>query len=143
MNGRSECVLKLDDKTVSVFLRHFVRAILPRVHETRPRLHKITKGPLSWAEGPNIMAEEIKGQFLSPTFKTDASSVHFLQRTNTILPCIYHVAKPEPTKFTKYHALNIARVDLSPPPLAVSQCFVFVFFCFFLIGWSVEGVSRG
>ena len=78
--------------------------------------------------------------FLSPTFKT---SVHFLQRTNTILPCIYHVAEPEPTKFTKYHALNIARVDLSPLPHAVSQCFVFVFVFLFLIGWSVEGVSRG
>ena len=87
------------------------------------------------------MAEKIKEQtFLSPTFKTDVSSVHFLQRTNTILPCIYHVAESEPTKFTKYHALNIARVDLSPPPLAVSQCFVV---CLFLIGCSVEGVSRG
>ena len=87
------------------------------------RVHK--GGPWTWStavvHGPGvhvlytfrIMAEKFKEQtVLSPTFKTDASSVHFLQRTNTILPCIYHVAEPEPTKFTKYHALNIARVDL-------------------------------
>ena len=42
-----------------------------------------------------------------------------------------------PTNFTKYHALNIARVDLSPPPLAVSKMFCF---CFLFVRFSFNRV---
>lgn len=57
--------------------------------------------------------------------------------------CIYHVAepKPEPTKFMKYHALNITRMGLRPFLLAVSQILL-LFFSLFM-GWSVEDVSWG
>ena len=52
--------------------------------------------------------------------------------------------KTVPTNFTKDHALNIARVDLSPPPLAVSKMFwFFFFFSFNRGGGGGGGVSRG
>ena len=49
--------------------------------------------------------------------------------------------KIEPTKFTKYHTLNIARVGLRPSLLAISQILL-IFFSLFM-GWSVEGVRWG
>ena len=79
------------------------------------------------------------------SFSLVLKHTHFLgsfatDEQNCILLCIYHVAEPkiEPTKFTKYHTLNIARVGLRPSLLAISQILL-IFFSLFM-GWSVEGV---
>ena len=100
--------------------------------------------------GQNQMAGKNRKQTvkLSSSFKTH-SLVRFIFYDEEIqfLPCTYHVTElePVPSNFTKYHTLNIAQVDLSPPPLVISKmfCFCFLFVRFFFLGWSVEGVSWG
>ena len=86
--------------------------------------------------GPNKIAEKNRKQtVLSSSFKTHSPfRFIFFDVEIQFLPCTYLVAElePVPTNFTKYHALlSIARVDLSPPPLAVSKMFCFCF-CFTL-----------
>ena len=69
--------------------------------------------------------------FLTRTVKHTVSLFLFISFDEEILfcPCTYHVTElePVPTKFMKYHALNIAWVDLWPPPRANGKQISFIF----------------
>ena len=93
--------------------------------------------PRQRENGPNKMAEENRKQtVLCSSFKTHWL-LRFIFYDEEIQFCHLHTicgwawTSAYQFFFGKNHVLNIARVDLSPPPLAVSK--MFFFFCFLFI----------